>query len=162
MEYVDVYRVLSLFEVTDPCIQHAIKKLLVAGNRGHKNLEKDVQEAIVSLERWKEMRSEEGLNVFDKNTIDLSHKFNKFNFSEIDYGVNYNVEYTAPTTHKLVSPPYDKITSLNDTFNVTPENNTIILNSEETRPESNTSPTWAWNAPSNFGISSTMIDMYEI
>lgn len=58
-EYVDVYRVLQLFEVTDPCIQHAVKKLLVAGQRGVKGLEKDIQEAIDSLERWKEMRIEE-------------------------------------------------------------------------------------------------------
>lgn len=28
---IDVYRVLELFKVTDPCIQHAVKKLLVAG-----------------------------------------------------------------------------------------------------------------------------------
>lgn len=58
-EYVDVYRVLELFNVTDPAIQHALKKLLVAGGRGHKNLEKDVKEAIVSLNRWIEMREEE-------------------------------------------------------------------------------------------------------
>lgn len=58
-DYVDVYRVLDIFNVTDPCIQHAIKKLLVAGGRGHKDIEKDVQEAIVSLERWKSMRLEE-------------------------------------------------------------------------------------------------------
>lgn len=58
-EYIDVYRVLELFSVTDPAIQHAIKKLLVAGGRGHKNLEKDVKEAIVSLNRWIEMREEE-------------------------------------------------------------------------------------------------------
>jgi hypothetical protein len=58
-DYVDVYRVLDIFNVTDPCIQHAIKKLLVAGGRGHKDIEKDVQEAIVSLERWKSMRIEE-------------------------------------------------------------------------------------------------------
>lgn len=58
-DYVDVYRVLELFEVTNPAIQHAIKKLLVAGNRGHKDIEKDVREAIVSLTRWIEMRQEE-------------------------------------------------------------------------------------------------------
>ena len=56
--HIDVYRVLSLWEVQDPCIQHAIKKLLVAGNRGYKDLEKDIQEAIDSLERWKEMQKE--------------------------------------------------------------------------------------------------------
>jgi hypothetical protein len=58
-QYIDVYRVLQLFEVTDPCIQHAVKKLLVAGSRGVKDINKDIQEAIDSLDRWKEMRNEE-------------------------------------------------------------------------------------------------------
>lgn len=59
LTYIDIYRVLSLWNVTDPCIQHAVKKLLVAGNRGYKGVEKDIQEAIDSLERWKEMQKEE-------------------------------------------------------------------------------------------------------
>jgi len=60
LEFVDVYRVLTLFNVTDPCIQHAVKKLLVAGGRGAgKDVSKDVQEAIDSLERWQEMRFED-------------------------------------------------------------------------------------------------------
>lgn len=58
-EYVDVYRVLELFGVTDPCLQHAIKKLLVAGGRGQKDISRDVQEAIVTLTRWQQMRQEE-------------------------------------------------------------------------------------------------------
>lgn len=58
LDYIDIYRVISLWNVTDPCIQHAIKKLLVAGNRGYKDVEKDIQEAIDSLERWKEMKAE--------------------------------------------------------------------------------------------------------
>lgn len=57
---IDVYRVLELFAVTDPCLQHAIKKLLVAGNRGVKNMDKDIQEAIDTLERWQGMRAEDG------------------------------------------------------------------------------------------------------
>ena len=56
---VDVYRVLSLFSVSDPCLQHAIKKLLCAGGRGAKNDAKDVQEAIDSLTRWQNMRAED-------------------------------------------------------------------------------------------------------
>lgn len=56
---VDVYRVLALFGVTDPCLQHAVKKLLVAGGRGHKDIAKDVQDSIDTLERWKAMRAEE-------------------------------------------------------------------------------------------------------
>lgn len=59
LEYIDVYRVLRLFGVTDPCLQHAIKKLLVSGGRGVKDAGKDVAEAIVSLQRWQEMRDEE-------------------------------------------------------------------------------------------------------
>lgn len=59
LEYIDVYRVLTLFNVTDPCIAHALKKLLVAGGRGAKDQTKDVHEAIVSLQRWEEMRDEE-------------------------------------------------------------------------------------------------------
>lgn len=60
LSHVDVYRVLQLFGVTDPCLQHAIKKLLVAGNRGVKNMDKDIQEAIDTLERWQAMRVEDG------------------------------------------------------------------------------------------------------
>lgn len=57
---VDVYRVLLLFGVTDPCIQHAVKKLLVAGGRGAgKDINRDVQEAVDTLQRWQEMRLEE-------------------------------------------------------------------------------------------------------
>lgn len=56
---VDVYRVLELFSVTDQALGHAIKKLLVAGNRGVKNIDKDVQEAIDTLQRWQEMRAED-------------------------------------------------------------------------------------------------------
>ena len=58
-EGVDVYRILHLFNVTDPCLQHAIKKLLVAGGRGAKDIEKDVSEATATLIRWQEMRTEE-------------------------------------------------------------------------------------------------------
>ncbi|RLA59360.1 MAG: hypothetical protein DRQ89_14160 [Epsilonproteobacteria bacterium] len=58
-DYVDVYRVLELFNVTNPCLQHAVKKLLVAGGRGAgKNINQDIQEAIDTLVRWKEMQTE--------------------------------------------------------------------------------------------------------
>lgn len=63
LQRVDVYRVLRLFEVTDPCIQHAVKKLLVPGGRGSKDVDKDIQEAMDSLARWQEMREEDaGVN----------------------------------------------------------------------------------------------------
>lgn len=56
---IDVYRVLAAFNVADPCIQHAVKKLLVAGGRGSKDISRDVGEAIDTLQRWQEMRREE-------------------------------------------------------------------------------------------------------
>jgi len=60
LDTIDVYRVLSLFNVTDPCIQHAVKKLLVAGGRGAgKDITRDIKEAIDSLNRWQEMRDED-------------------------------------------------------------------------------------------------------
>lgn len=57
--YIDVYRVLKMFEVTDPCVQHAVKKLLVSGKRGVKSARKDVQEAIASLQRFIQMDDED-------------------------------------------------------------------------------------------------------
>lgn len=61
LETVDVYRVLSLFKVNDSCIQHAIKKLLCAGDRGDKSMIKDITEARDSLNRHLEMLDEDGL-----------------------------------------------------------------------------------------------------
>ncbi len=59
LSHIDVYRVLDLFEVTDPCIQHALKKLLVPGGRtAGKSKDQDIQEAIVTLQRWQQMQGE--------------------------------------------------------------------------------------------------------
>lgn len=60
LEEIDVYRVLELFEVNNPAIAHAVKKLLCAGDRGVKSTHKDIQEAIESLVRWNEMKAEDG------------------------------------------------------------------------------------------------------
>jgi len=46
-----VYDVLRAFEVTSPAIQHAVKKLLMPGIRGHKDQLQDVQEAAQSIQR---------------------------------------------------------------------------------------------------------------
>ena len=47
----DVYDVLQTFAVTNPATQHAIKKLLCAGLRGHKDKMQDLTEALKSIER---------------------------------------------------------------------------------------------------------------
>jgi len=59
LKFIDIYRVLLLFGVTDPCLQHAVKKLLCAGNRGVKDELKDVQEAISTLTRYLEIKTED-------------------------------------------------------------------------------------------------------
>jgi hypothetical protein len=48
---IDVYDVLKAFEVSNPAIQHAVKKLLAGGKRGYKDVIKDYTEAITSVER---------------------------------------------------------------------------------------------------------------
>lgn len=91
-EHIDVYRVLELFDVTNPSIAHAVKKLLVAGNRGHKDLEKDVQEAIDSLVRWQEMRKED--SIVESNDARMHILRSKFKYFESfdDCKVSYNGE----------------------------------------------------------------------
>lgn len=70
LKTVDVYRVLKLFNVADPCLQHAIKKLLVAGGRGAgKDPRQDIQEAIDSLQRSLDMMSEDNLLVRRDQTV---------------------------------------------------------------------------------------------
>ncbi len=59
LNFIDVYRVLDLFGVLNPCVQHAVKKLLCSGQRGVKDTRQDVQEAITSLVRYLEMQTED-------------------------------------------------------------------------------------------------------
>lgn len=59
LDYIDVYRVITLFNVTDPCEQHALKKILCAGDRGDKSHEIDIIEARDSLDRRLEMMKED-------------------------------------------------------------------------------------------------------
>jgi hypothetical protein len=48
---VDVYDVLSAFEVNNPAVAHAVKKLLAPGKRGFKSTIEDLKEAVVSINR---------------------------------------------------------------------------------------------------------------
>lgn len=58
-EIVDVYDVLMVFNVTNPATQHAIKKLLMPGNRGHKDKITDLKEAHQSIARAIELENED-------------------------------------------------------------------------------------------------------
>ena len=53
----DPYRIMAVYNITNPAQQHAIKKLLRAG-LSVKSLEQDIDEVIVTLNRWKEMLHE--------------------------------------------------------------------------------------------------------
>lgn len=52
---VDVYAVLTAFDVTCPATAHAVKKLLMPGARGHKDRVTDLNEAAWAIERAIEM-----------------------------------------------------------------------------------------------------------
>lgn len=52
---VDVYDVLSAFNVTNPATAHAVKKLLMPGQRGAKDVTQDLTEARDSIIRAIEM-----------------------------------------------------------------------------------------------------------
>lgn len=53
---VDVYDVLEAFNLTCPALQHAAKKILCAGIRGHKDVMVDLDDAIASIERGKDLQ----------------------------------------------------------------------------------------------------------
>lgn len=59
LQAIDVYRVCDLFNVTQPALQHAIKKLLCAGRRGAKDYERDLREAVDSINRALQMAAED-------------------------------------------------------------------------------------------------------
>jgi hypothetical protein len=47
----DVYDILEAFNVRCPAVQHAVKKLLMPGQRGEKSAIDDLREAKASIER---------------------------------------------------------------------------------------------------------------
>lgn len=48
---VDVYRVIDAFQVTDPALQHLVKKALCAGLRGHKDRGQDLNDILQSAQQ---------------------------------------------------------------------------------------------------------------
>lgn len=55
---IDVYDVLQAFNVTNPALQHLVKKALCAGLRGHKDRQQDLQDIIDSAHRAIELEKE--------------------------------------------------------------------------------------------------------
>lgn len=46
---IDVYDVLKAFDVTNPALAHAVKKILMTGRRGYKDFKKDAHGAIEAI-----------------------------------------------------------------------------------------------------------------
>lgn len=61
---VDVYDILSAFQVTDPALQHLLKKALCAGDRGHKDRAQDLQDIVDSALRAQAMHQEKEIAMF--------------------------------------------------------------------------------------------------
>jgi hypothetical protein len=57
-ESVDVYDVLVAFNVTNPAVAHAVKKLLAPGQRGYKDTVQDLEEAGASIARAVQIEKE--------------------------------------------------------------------------------------------------------
>lgn len=55
---IDVYDVLRAFNVTDPALQHLIKKALCTGLRGFKSRKEDLQDILDSAIRAVELNKE--------------------------------------------------------------------------------------------------------
>lgn len=104
---VDVYDVLRAFNVTDPAIQHAIKKLLCTGIRGHKTSRQDLQEAIQSIERALDVvRTDEKL----AEALAESQKVTSNNQPDCPFNVGDVVQFYIPH----LSPTKWKITHIKD------------------------------------------------
>lgn len=59
LDKIDVYRVIDLWEVNDPCMQHILKKVLCPGKRGHKDLRRDIEDIYDTIKRRIEMDEED-------------------------------------------------------------------------------------------------------
>lgn len=94
LDKIDVYRVIDLFGVTHPALAHAAKKILVSGNRGIKDEEQDIKEAIDALLRYMTMRREDGeklnplgdggetVSMLDKLTLNLGNTWTRADLPE--------------------------------------------------------------------------------
>lgn len=58
LNVIDPYRIADLYDL-HPCADHIMKKSLCAGNRGHKDTLRDIQDIIDTAERWKQMIEED-------------------------------------------------------------------------------------------------------
>lgn len=62
LNVIDPYRIADLYAL-HPCAEHIMKKSLCAGNRGHKDTLRDIQDIIDTAERWKQMIEEDSQTI---------------------------------------------------------------------------------------------------
>ena len=67
---IDVYRIIDIFEITDPVAQHILKKCIATGKRGHKDEKRDWQDILDSAQRRLGMLGE------DANVLAISNTGN--------------------------------------------------------------------------------------
>lgn len=66
---VDVYRILDAFGVSDPATQHAVKKMLCMGLRGHKDYLTDINDSIESLQKAKGLYGQRMIHESNKSIL---------------------------------------------------------------------------------------------
>lgn len=62
LNVIDPYRIADLYNL-HPCADHIMKKSLCAGNRGHKDTLRDIQDIIDTAVRWKQMIEEDNSEI---------------------------------------------------------------------------------------------------
>lgn len=58
----DPARIASIYGITNMAQAGILKKVLCAGNRGHKSQSQDIDDIITAANRWKEMIEEDEAN----------------------------------------------------------------------------------------------------
>lgn len=114
---IDVYDLLVLYEVSNPAIQHALKKLLMAGKRGHKDKIQDLKEAIESIERGIEMEQYPPVinvsnSVVDSKILDYYHSQDLVHYGSFYWFiVGVDSDYRAKVTSIVLRQRFTEKTS---------------------------------------------------
>lgn len=59
LDFIDPYRIIDLYGITHPGMQHILKKVLIPGGRGHKDFRRDLQDVFDTAQRSLEMLDED-------------------------------------------------------------------------------------------------------
>jgi len=68
----DPARIAKIYEVKEPMQMAILKKCLLAGHRGHKDLIQDLDDIITAVNRWKEMAEEDRQIEEVRNILEVS------------------------------------------------------------------------------------------